>query len=937
MVPGTVNCHCVVPWCMVRLQHNRTILMRPPASPMKGLMTEINLEVTNIEIAAAISSEGFILDWQYAREPLDNSLSVFQKQLFSDWRKEPYQALYNLAFQKIPANSLRKNPASLPDSIQFLKNLSEAFLTSIKQQPDIEFLRENAPAELAESEIQAILDTAPFMTGIQHLDNSWVKAIGNKLLQVFRAEIRDYRGSVAEYLASKNSHANLMGRIFFHLVENKNGSLPFAFMATYSSRTSSSGETKHLPLKNALIEFQGNNQKLLELLSTVSKAAAGSAFIQGLHDSGDIFHPIGLTAEEAFLFLKEIPQYEEAGIRCRIPNWWKSQTSSPRLSLTIGEKPPSHVGTDSLLSFDLQLSLGEESLSVEELHLLLAETEGLALIKGKWIEINHKRLEEILKAYEEAKNQLGRQEITLLDAMKMQFSLSSAGGLSKLGSTLEITNGQWLNSVLLGLIGNENAGAAAPPPIRDRVTPGDDFHAILRPYQERGLAWLHTMKTLGLGACLADDMGLGKTIQVIALLNSARMKRKEKNLLVIPASLIGNWVSEIKRFAPLLKYSVLHPSETESNDAELYITTYGMLSRYRDLLETKWDTVILDEAQAIKNPTTKQTKAVKQLKADFRITMTGTPVENRLSDLWSIFDFINCGLLGTAKEFTDFTRGLKDNRAGYARLRKVVEPFILRRLKTDKNIIGDLPDKIEMKTYSYLSKKQATLYDALVRDIRYKLEATAEGIERKGLILSSIMKFKQICNHPDQYLGRGAYSHEESGKYERLREICEIIYEKRERVLVFTQFQEMTGPLKDFLETVFLHEGLVIHGGTPVAKRKQIVERFQGEEEYVPFLVLSIKAGGVGLNLTKASHVIHFDRWWNPAVENQATDRAFRIGQTKNVIVHKFITKGTIEEKIDKMIADKEQLAKDIIPESQEKWITEMDNSQLMELFRLGR
>ena len=476
----------------------------------------------------------------------------------------------------------------------------------------------------------------------------------------------------------------------------------------------------------------------------------------------------------------------------------------------------------------------------------------------------------------------------------------------------------------------------------------------LRPYQEKGLAWLYSMKALGLGACLADDMGLGKTIQVIALLNFIRTKKQEKTLLVIPASLIGNWINEIQRFAPLLKYCILHPSENGAPDMDeilystgdagrsqspdeyqLYITTYGMLSRYSNLLETKWDTVIIDEAQAIKNPGTKQTKAVKQLKADFRIAMTGTPVENRLSDLWSIFDFLNCGLLGTAKEFTDFTKGLKESPTGYVRLKKVIEPFILRRLKTDKSIIADLPDKIEMKTYSLLSKRQAVLYDSLVNDIRTKLESAEEGIQRKGLILSSIMKFKQICNHPDQYLGQAVYAENESGKYARLREICETIYEKRESVLVFTQFKEITSPLKDFLESVFFHEGLVIHGGTPVAKRRQIVERFQNDDEYIPFLVLSIKAGGVGLNLTKANHVIHFDRWWNPAVEDQATDRAFRIGQQKNVVVHKFITKGTIEEKIDKMIADKVQLAKDIIPEKQENWITEMDNRQLMDLFRL--
>jgi non-specific serine/threonine protein kinase len=448
------------------------------------------------------------------------------------------------------------------------------------------------------------------------------------------------------------------------------------------------------------------------------------------------------------------------------------------------------------------------------------------------------------------------------------------------------------------------------------------------------------MRKLGLGACLADDMGLGKTVQVIALLNSLRSSREEKVLLIIPASLIGNWTAEINRFAPGLNYRLIHPQEKNSSaepgevKAGIYITTYGMLGRTGWLQEVPWDIVILDEAQAIKNPGTKQTKSVKQLKAYCRIALTGTPVENRLADLWSIFDFLNQGLLGNAREFSGFAKKLKDQPDGYGRLKQVVSPFILRRLKSDKNIIADLPEKIEMKSYATLSKKQAALYMSLVKDLQRKLESS-DGIERKGLVLASLMKFKQICNHPDQYLGQDAYLANESGKYDRLREICETIYAKRERVIVFTQFREITKHLADFLQTVFHHEGLVLHGQTPVAKRKDIVAKFQGPE-YVPFMILSIKAGGVGLNLTAANHVIHFDRWWNPAVENQATDRAFRIGQNKNVLVHKFITRGTIEERIDLMIEEKIKMTQEIIPDLNEAWITELDNQQLLDLFRLA-
>jgi non-specific serine/threonine protein kinase len=362
-----------------------------------------------------------------------------------------------------------------------------------------------------------------------------------------------------------------------------------------------------------------------------------------------------------------------------------------------------------------------------------------------------------------------------------------------------------------------------------------------------------------------------------------------------------------------------------------------MAVRLEQLTEVTWDLLILDEAQAIKNHGNKQTSAVKKLTAKGKIAMTGTPVENRLSDLWSVFDFLNKGLLGTQKEFTSFTKKLKEDAAGYEKLRKAVSPFILRRLKTDKSIINDLPDKAEIKQYTSLSKKQVLLYNQLVKELeRVMEEPEMTGINRKGVILAGIMKFKQICNHPDQYVGSGGFMPKHSGKFETLAEICETIRDKWERVLVFTQFREMTKPIADFLATVFEREGLILHGGTAVKKRGELVERFNGAE-YVPYMVLSLKAGGVGLNLTAANHVIHFDRWWNPAIENQATDRAFRIGQQKNVNVYKFVTTGTIEEKIDTVIESKQKIAGEVIGASTgEGWITEMTNRELFDLFRLG-
>ena len=367
---------------------------------------------------------------------------------------------------------------------------------------------------------------------------------------------------------------------------------------------------------------------------------------------------------------------------------------------------------------------------------------------------------------------------------------------------------------------------------------------------------------------------------------------------------------------------------------DLVITTYGSALRLPWLSEIVWRLVILDEAQAIKNPDAKQTKAIKRLKARSRIALTGTPIENRLAELWSLFDFINPSLLGTAKQFAQFVKRLEDRPHNpHGPLRDLVRPYILRRLKTDKSIIADLPDKTEVKAYCPLSRKQAALYQQAVADLAERLE-TADNIERRGVILAALMRFKQICNHPSQWLGDGDWAEEDSGKLARLRDIAEVVASRQEKVLVFTQFKETTGPLEAFLGGVFGRPGLVLHGGTEVKKRKELVKLFQ-EDEKVPFFILSLKAGGTGLNLTAASHVIHFDRWWNPAIENQATDRAFRIGQTRNVLVHKFVCRGTVEDKIDQMIESKSRLAGDFLEGGADVRLTEMDDKELLRIVAL--
>jgi non-specific serine/threonine protein kinase len=573
----------------------------------------------------------------------------------------------------------------------------------------------------------------------------------------------------------------------------------------------------------------------------------------------------------------------------------------------------------------------------EEARRLLMKSEGLAWIKNRWVAVDPEKLKQTLDAYEKSRDMLATGEFSFRDAMRIQLNPRSASHIADQSQDFELANGTWLDTVLKKL---------RNPELIDVTQTGKMLKADLRPYQQKGVNWLCFLHSLRLGICLADDMGLGKTVQVIALLTIIKCQETGlPSLLVVPASLISNWENELGRFAPGLLFSIAHPSappgrkiETTNHDSltgiDLIITTYSLVQRYEWLHEREWNYIILDEAQAIKNPGTKQTRSIKRLKARNRIAMTGTPVENRLSDLWSLFDFINPGLLGSAEEFRRLASELHQSPDGYSRLRRIISPYILRRLKTDKSVISDLPEKIEMKTYAPLSRKQLLLYKEMVRELRETIERT-EGMQRKGLILSSLMKFKQLCNHPDQYLGTGGYDEEESGKFSRLRELCETILQKREKVLVFTQFREITEPLKAFLDGVFGRAGLVLHGGTAVAKRKDLIDTFQSTT-YVPFMVLSLKAGGLGLNLTAANHVIHFDRWWNPAAENQATDRAFRIGQKKNVVVHKFITEGTIEEKIDRMIEGKIRLAQEVIQSGGEEWITEMNNDQLIELFSLS-
>ena len=826
---------------------------------------------------------------------------------------------------------------SLPGDWGWWRDFAMRFVTNLCAATDEDRIVVPVPDEPS---LDSLIAGAPPMRGAEYLTRDVVVALWAAMEAAVRTRLKASGDSLEAFLKARNPAWNQVGRVHFNLAENrKDADAPFAFLATYTTGLSNHGRAQHLPLSRALEEFSGSRDRarLLSLLSPVQRAAESCVWLKEMVTAGDVYHPLRWSGSDAWRFLSDVPTLQAAGIIVRMPGTWPGgRPSRPSIGATVGSAPPSMLGQDALLDFHMKLSLDGESLSTAEIRKLLAGADGLQLIRGRWVEVDRQRLERMLARFESI-GKAAADGLPFAEAMRLLAGASLAAPIDEADvDWSQVAAGPWLADTLKGL--RDPEGLA-------RVHPGPALNATLRPYQEAGVRWLYLLHRLGLGACLADDMGLGKTIQVLALL--LVLKRESTmsgpNLLVAPASLLANWAAEAERFAPGLKVLVAHPSALPAadmraldaprlNQFDLVITSYGSLLRAGALSEMRWQVVVIDEAQAIKNPGAKQTRLVKKLQARTRIALTGTPVENRLSDLWSIFDFTHPGLLGTGKVFTDFSKRLTQ-RGQFGPLRALVRPYILRRLKTDKKVIADLPDKTEVTAWCHLSPIQAALYQQAVDSMAAELE-DAEGIGRRGLVLSYLMRFKQICNHPSQWLGDAAWRPEDSGKFARLAELAEVVASRQEKLLVFTQFRETTAPLAAFLGTVFGRSGLVLDGSTPVARRRERVKQFQ-EDELTPFFVLSLKAGGAGLNLTAASHVIHFDRWWNPAVENQATDRAYRIGQKKNVLVHKFTCRGTIEDRIDRLIESKQKLVKDVLESGAEVLLTEMGDRELLDLVRL--
>jgi SNF2 family DNA or RNA helicase len=686
------------------------------------------------------------------------------------------------------------------------------------------------------------------------------------------------------------------------------------------------------------LERSGFNVREYLLLSLGQASGICPRIEASLQNAAPEGYEVDVTGAHEFL-TEKAAVLEQSGFGVMLPAWWTRKGTKLRLTASVHAKSPTMQGgglsLGDLVQFEWQVALGKEKLTLQELTALADLKAPLVKVRGQWVQMSAEEIKAALDFWKEKWSG----SATAREIVQMALGGHVAGRVPGAIEFQGVTATGWVGSLLKQLEGRA-AFEELPAPQK--------FQGSLRPYQEKGYSWLCFLRDWGLGACLADDMGLGKTVQALALIERDRQSNGGGPVLLIcPMSVVGNWHKEAARFTPDLPVMVHHGLGRTKGDSfrqeatrhALVISSYALLQRdFETLKQVAWAGVILDEAQNVKNPETKQARAAQGLEAGYRIALTGTPVENNVGDLWSIMEFLNPGFLGTQTDFKrEFFVPIQANRDPEAvkRLKRVTGPFILRRLKTDKSIISDLPDKMEMKVFCTLTKEQASLYAAVVKDSTEALES-AEGIQRRGVVLATLSKLKQVCNHPAHFLGDNSAIVGRSGKVARLTEMLEEVLEVGDRALIFSQFSEMGEILRRHLQEAFGREVLFLHGRVPKVQRDRMVERFQGERDGPQLFILSLKAGGTGLNLTSANHVFHFDRWWNPAVENQATDRAFRIGQTRNVQVHKFLCVGTLEEKIDEMIERKKEVAAGVVGTG-EAWLTELSTAELKEIFALRK
>jgi superfamily II DNA or RNA helicase len=825
-------------------------------------------------------------------------------------------------------------------SYRFFHQIAQTFMQSVCAHA--EFISSEIPLRVGQAKEWEF--ACPPIRGSEFADERFFETLWQETSEAFWQECADR--PIRDFLAEHYPSWADAGRIYLHIAENKIGEgKPFTILLTYGVRDPEKVRLQHRPIGLALSDAgKTNDPKLVEsLLRALSRASIASTEFARLQVERSIYRPFHLSTTEAFRLVGQFPAIEAAGILCKVPEYWegkKPETVKVNVTFKTGRKQ-GKMSIDSMLGFKVGLALGDQKLTDEEIAQLLESKEQYQCLRGRWVEVNSAKIGKLLDRWQKASAFAAEGGLSFGEAMRWTSGLenpeAAVEGEALVSDTRDVISFRTdddLTNLLKKLVSPDETELLDNQRIVE-----ENVKAKLRPYQIKGVSWLVSIAKLGMGGCLADDMGLGKTLQIITLLTILKERQEETgpSLLIVPASLIGNWLSELEKFSPNLRALVVHTSvgrnDKESapkgiKESDLVITTYGMVTRDSWMNSYTWNLIVADEAQAIKNPGTKQSKAVRSLKGGVRFALSGTPIENNLTDLWSIFDFAIPGLLGPKERFAQMVKEMTD----FSPLRTIISPWLLRRKKSDPKVISDLPDKTEMKVYCYLTPQQAILYSKQVEQTVAAISA-AEGIARKGLIFSMMMKLKQICNHPSQREGDGRYDPKDSGKFLQLKELCETIATRQEKVLVFTQFRELTDIIAHELEGIFKRPGLILHGAIPVDKRRKLVEQFQAENG-PPFFVLSLKAGGTGLNLTAANHVIHFDRWWNPAVENQATDRAYRIGQKKNVLVHKFVCKGTMEDNIDALIESKKALAEDVVGSSGEINLSSLSDSELLDLIK---
>ena len=721
-------------------------------------------------------------------------------------------------------------------------------------------------------------------------------------------------------------------RVVLHLAENPHcRERPFAFLATVQA-TESGPDALHVPLGRWL---QGSPASGAAVLADLRRAASACPELRHLLHSGALLTPQRWSVREASQFLRAMPSLETTGVSIRVPAWWTRDTRRRvTVRVSLGLRSTGHLSAQDLIGVDVALVCDGQALHAEEVERVLAADGGLIQLRGRWTEVDSKALQTLLNDWQATRRAIAGTGLSFVRGMRLMLGGPVPGPDGHPHGPVHGTSTErWQEVVarpeLAALVDTLHTPSAAQLSL-------DGLHATLRDYQRHGVAWLAALTHLGLGACLADDMGLGKTLQALALLVHRRACSEHPSLVVLPTSLLPGWQAEAHRFAPGLRVGVAHPSardETAWQQADVVLTTYAMLDRRPELAATRWDVVIFDEAQALKSPHTVRARAARALEASSRVLLTGTPVENRLEDLWALFDLINPGLLGTLREFQSFVQLLDGD---HAPLQALVAPYLLRREKSDPRIAPELPPKTVMPTACILTPGQAALYQAEVDRLTHTL-ATVEAPHRSGAVLAAITRFKLICNHPallDPHHDPTTADLTASSKLLALQQLAEPLVGSGDRLLVFTQYRRTIPLLERTLEAVWGRPGLTLHGALRVEAREQVVRDFQ-RPEGPPFLVVSLRAGGTGLTLTAAQHVVHFDRWWNPAVEAQATDRTHRIGQHRPVWVHPFTCRGTVEERVDQLLQEKQSLADGVVEAGSAPAFGAMSADELLALVRL--